>query len=728
MNPARFLRRSLRGRPLGVSVQPLLLLGLLLLVPGCRLGEQEESRVSSASSELEAVPWPALERAGEEVRQQVEALQTELEQLGQENPPAERERLADAYGRAGVTLLAYEFFGPAEVCFANAERLLPRDSRWPYLLGYLASMQGQTEVALESFDRALEHSPENRLTRLRVAAVRMERGEMERAEALYRELALEGPENAAVLAGLGRVLSARDQPEEAVALFGRALELAPEANWLHYALGQAHRRLGDSERAQFHLARRGDIQVPIDDPLLAPVATLGRSAGYYLAQAGQAMENERYDMAADFYRRALDHDSTDFVAWRGLAFSLHELGDRAGSMAVLEESLERARVDDPARQSRQQAEIHRLIAENHVLEKRDQEAIPWFERSLALDPERPDVALLLANALSRQKEWAAAIGHYDGLLVRQPKNAALLEKRATARVNQSINAASNGAPHDARRAQDLALRDFERALAAEPRDLDLRLAYAAALALFGREEEAQRERAAAAGAPPGDLGDALALAVRAARVEVESARFEDALLTLEEALSANADTTKDGENVESVMQALSLRASLLGHVGRYADAATAYARIVEVTPRAADAWRGEITARLLAADYHLARERLREALQVFPRDERFAHALARLLASAPDTNDRNGALAWELIQRLRSLGDSSARQETAAMALAELARWGDALGLQAAAVSAPGGVASRRLDAYRKRQAWVFESGEEIVVLLHAAPGQRAGS
>src|SRR6185436_12141548 len=83
-----------------------------------------------------------------------------------------------------------------------------------------------------------------------------------------------------------------------------------------------------------------------------------------------------------------------------------------------------------------------------------------------------------------------------------------------------------------------------------------------------------------------------------------------------------------------------------------------------------------------------ARDALVEGMKSHPDQANFAHALARLLAAAPDDRVRDGRQALKLIDQLVKGQQSIELAETTAMALAEAGRYGEAVGVQRDALTA----------------------------------------
>ena len=86
-----------------------------------------------------------------------------------------------------------------------------------------------------------------------------------------------------------------------------------------------------------------------------------------------------------------------------------------------------------------------------------------------------------------------------------------------------------------------------------------------------------------------------------------------------------------------------------------------------------------------------ARARLDAGMRAFPEQLGFAHALARLLAAAPDAGVRDGARAMSILADVVKKEQTPAIAETMAMALAEVGRFDEAVAWQARAIDAAAG-------------------------------------
>jgi tetratricopeptide (TPR) repeat protein len=163
-------------------------------------------------------------------------------------------------------------------------------------------------------------------------------------------------------------------------------------------------------------------------------------------------------------------------------------------------------------------------------------------------------------------------------------------------------------------------------------------------------------------------------------------------------------------------------ARLLAVLGRFEEARAEFATVVAAAPQNAAARRGEVTALLLLERYAEARRKLEEGLTALPREGQLAHILARLLATAPDDEVRDGELALRLAQSVYEVKKLYETAETVAMAHAELGQYDEAIELQRGLVAqAESEGDSRqveslrlRLDSYERSEPWRAASPVEI--------------
>ncbi|MCP4201420.1 MAG: tetratricopeptide repeat protein [bacterium] len=707
--PNRALHPGLSRTGLGVDFAPprvkyanrrlayLLALAMLAL-GGCDRGRAPDPESRLDAFDLLEIPHPSLAGTDTAVQEQVREHRARVEEPAAiQDAPA----TAEAYGDLGLVYVLYDFVQAAEVCFENARRLAPDDFRWLYLLGYAHKLGGELEEAVAFFEQSLELRPDFLSAILRLGRAYFDLGDHDSAQTWFeKSLAVEP--SAAASEGLGKIAVARGDFPAAVEHFTRALEQQPNASSLRYALGQAYQRSGRTEEAKRELELSGDAPVSIPDPIISPLAVAGESAQFFLIQAGEALEDQNYEVAAAAYERALEKEPTNFGAYRSRSFALQQLGDLDGAIGSLEAGLTEGTTGDPAKDAQERAELHRVLGGFKALDRRDVDAVTHFQESLRLEPDQPDVRMKLANALARVGRFEAALPEYTSVLESHPELAPdILVRRATALVNLDRGAE--------------ALEDFERAVALRPDDLGLRSRHADALERLGYPQRAARERrevdrrTASASEDPARVRELVQMATTA----VTQNRHQEALRYLSQALKEHPDS----------IAALFQRGTVLGHLERCDEAVADFRRVIEAERRHAGARHGEIVCLVLMSRYGHARVRLNEALRIFSLDARLAHLQARLLATAPDTGVRDGDLALAVAQRLAENVDGLRIRETLALAYAASGDLERAASLQASLIGEArvhGDEAlvrdlQAKLVELAAGRAWVASSPQEIL-------------
>lgn len=130
------------------------------------------------------------------------------------------------------------------------------------------------------------------------------------------------------------------------------------------------------------------------------------------------------------------------------------------------------------------------------------------------------------------------------------------------------------------------------------------------------------------------------------------------------------------------LQARMQLATVLVRAGRAEEALGHYDRSIALDPTLVDATFGAAMALVRLERYSEARDRLSGGMETFPEYLQFAHALARLLAAAPDDRVRDGRRAQSLLEPLLAQDQSIDLGETIAMTLAELGEFPQAAAVQ----------------------------------------------
>ena len=348
------------------------------------------------------LPTPELEglEAGVEERLVAarEALVSAVQDPGAE--PLERGRL---YGNTGRVFHAHHVFTVAEACYLNAAELDPKETLWPYLLGFLYEDTARYAQAQAHYRRVLELDAYHALATLRLARVNLELGELEAAEKLLADLNSEGDLAAPIHAALGKIATAREAHAEAARHYEAALAAQPQASQLHYPLAIAYRHLGEVNKAREHAAAGGTAKVTVADPIVGDVGALSVSSQMFLTTGAQALKAERFDLAEKAFRGAIAVNPENKRAHLNLAVVLARGGDLGAAEASAREAL---RLDPEYGFAYFNlgtfAETRGLLPE----------AIGLYRQALEKNPDNLKANFRLAGALMRTGDYEAAARHF----------------------------------------------------------------------------------------------------------------------------------------------------------------------------------------------------------------------------------------------------------------------------------------------------------------------------
>ena len=372
---------------------------------------------------------------------------------------------AAAWGKFGMVLLAHDFRAAAAACFVRAERLDPREPRWPYYWGYILSLDNPA-AAVPQWERAVELSGErDAAPRLRLGAAYLEQGRTDDAEAQFRRVLERQPDDPEANLQLARAECARGADREGLAFLGRAGEAPFTRKAAHTLAAGVRQRLGDPEAAarELRLAENLPDDAPWPDPLLGEVADLQRGKRALLKRAEDALSDGRVAEGVTWLRELVqDYPETDW-AWLRLGRALVQAGDLPGAEQALRAAL---------RLTPDLVDAHFYLGV--VLFQRGDfaAAAASFRRATQLKPDYAVAYYNLGQCLLKQGDQAGALAAFRAAVENKPfyseahaaLGAALAAEGRTAEAREQLQDAVRLDPED-RRSRDL----LERLQKATPR-------------------------------------------------------------------------------------------------------------------------------------------------------------------------------------------------------------------------------------------------------------------
>ena len=301
-------------------------------------------------------------------------------------------------------------------------------------------------------------------------------------------------------------------------------------------------------------------------------------------------------------------------------------------------------------------------------------AVTELEAALAADPGADGVHYALAMAYRARGDEQRAAAHVrqwrdERLYPADPLMAEITDLLKTAVV---FEIRGTQAMDDRKWTEAASL--FREGLKVAPRDATLHQNLGTALYLAGDPRGAEAEFEEALRLLPGYAKALFSLGV----LMEERGRDQEAIDRFSNAVASDP----------TMVNARSSLADALRRTGKLDAAIAEYTAIVSIDPSASQARFGRAMALVRLRRYAEARAVLEEAARTHPEQPGLAHALARLLAAAPDDAVRDGSRALIIVQSLeKSTAPTVALVETAAMALAESGRYAEAVARQRQAIA-----------------------------------------
>lgn len=372
-----------------------------------------------------------------------------------------------------------------------------------------------------------------------------------------------------------------------------------------------------------------------------------------------------FEEAGAAFRRSLDIDETNLPAWIHLGEIELTLDHSEAAEAAAQLALDLAPASPAARA---------LLGQVALSQQRWRDAVEALEAALAQIPEADRLHYPLGLAyrglgdMQQAREHLARAGSVG---VRPPDP--WLEELETLKTGERVHLLRG---RRAFQAGDFAAaaEAFRRATASRPESARAHVNLGSALGQMGDQQGAVEQYRAALELDPANTTAHFNLAL----MLLQQGALEEAASHLKAVVEA-----EPGDREAHLQLARALKA-----LGRTAEALPHFRRAVEIDPAREEPRLEEAQALIARGDLQLGRQRLEEAHTDLPTSGQIANALARLLASSPDLELRDGPRAVDLALRVFEARPTVTHAETVALALAEAGRCSQAATWQQRALEA----------------------------------------
>jgi len=348
------------------------------------------------------------------------------------------------------------------------------------------------------------------------------------------------------------------------------------------------------------------------------------------------------------------------------------------------------------------------LAEMRLVEGRADAAEPLLTKALALQPREAAALYRLGRAKLEAQDYAGAAKSLEAALALRP---------ASSSIHYPLALAYRGLGDTTRAEAQMRLRGNVDVPPVDPlmQQVGGLLQNAAAAEVRGAEALGKRQwaeavtylRQAIQAAPDnaftrlnlgtalfesGDAAGALEQFQAAVRLSPDLAKAHYGIGIVMEAAGRDREAIDAfSASVRSDPAALEAHMSLadaLRRSGRMEESLPHYAEVIKASPAVSQARFGYAMALVRLRRFGEARDRLADAAKTFPDQPGLSHALARLLAAAPDPRVRDGQQAMAIMQGLLKAQRTLELRQTMAMTLAELGQYEEAANWQREAMTA----------------------------------------
>jgi tetratricopeptide (TPR) repeat protein len=397
--------RSVRFQPdVRLKADATIVLLFVLLTAACssKTDAPQPPPKAAPTYTLRKLTLPDLSRAAPSVQQQLRDVHASLDRKIAATSTS-NDDLALAYGQMGMLFMAAEFRGEAEGALLNAQTFNPRDARWPYYLGQLYKIKGDTPGSAAAFARALQLEPDDVPTLISLGEARLDEGKPDEAEPHFTKALALQPKSVSAQYDLGRVALEKKDYTRAVSFLEKALALDPQATVIHYPLAMAYRGTGDQTKAAEHLALRGTLRLKLDDPKMRVVDAMLNSAVGYEVSGADALDRGDWQGAIDSFRKGIEVAPKEASLHHKLGTALALQGNGPAAVAEFERAIALDATYPKAHYS-----LGLILASTGQTAA----AIQHFNGALKIDPGYVEARLQLAHTLRRSGQPEASLAHY----------------------------------------------------------------------------------------------------------------------------------------------------------------------------------------------------------------------------------------------------------------------------------------------------------------------------
>ena len=319
-----------------------------------------------------------------------------------------RPRSATAWSKLGMILHAHEYAAEAIVCYGQAAELSPQEYRWPYLQGGLleAIDKQQAEAA---YQESLKREPEIFAPYLRLAEMRLDRGDLEEGERYLQEALQRRPNSVRAMFQMARLRLRQQKLQESWEWSEKAAAGNINVRLIREFQAQLQNRMGDAEKAEELLASLPSLPAPAPwpDPFLKKVKSMRVDPNWLSFQAKEMIRRGETAAGVQTLKQLVKHYPERWEFREQLAAFYLQINAAAPARRLLDEGLQL----HPNSFS-----MHRLRGALHLMEAEWPEGEEHLRTALKIKNDSPLEHYDLGHCLLEQNRDKEALEEFRTVL------------------------------------------------------------------------------------------------------------------------------------------------------------------------------------------------------------------------------------------------------------------------------------------------------------------------
>lgn len=305
-----------------------------------------------------------------------------------ENITHQKKKFAPAYIKLGQVLATQGFFDDARTEYAKAAQHQPYAAQDLYELAVIFNEKGNTDGAIQLYQRTIETEPTHAQSHFALGEIFYTRGNTEAARHHYQQALSVMPSlKDTFYEPLEPYFAGLMTPDQAMPMIEKAMFVLPDDPRSYFYAGMIETDAGNTENAIQHYEKTIEI-IEADISYLQVELPLGNFIDAYFKLGELHHQQGDIDTAVRYFKRALELNPA-------LADRFIVQGQRAFDEESYQDAIEPLNIH--LLLFPEDVSATYLLGQSYEATDDTNSAITFYERTLVLDPQRPDVLFKMVH-------------------------------------------------------------------------------------------------------------------------------------------------------------------------------------------------------------------------------------------------------------------------------------------------------------------------------------------